>query len=63
MAAALEAALKTMKKRLAATIMQVQRTLKILQAELFAPRLKDKDESMTSCAAADAKRLRLGSDM
>ena len=59
MAAAIEAALKAMKERLDATTMPMQRTLESLQAEFVAFRSKEKDESMISCAAADAKRLRL----
>ena len=63
MAAAIEAALQPMKERLEATIMPMQRTLESLQAEFIALRAEEKDEAMTSRAAADAKRLRLGADV
>ena len=63
MAEAIEAALRPMKERLEATIMPMQRTLESLQAEFVALRAEEKDDAMTSCAAADAKRLRLGSDV
>ena len=63
MAAAIEAALRPMKERLEATIMPMQRTLETLQVEFVALRTKEKDEPMTSGAATDAKRLRLGSDV
>ena len=63
MAAAIEAALQPMKERLDATIMPMQRTLESLQAEFIALRAEEKDEAMTSRAAADAKRLRLGADV
>ena len=63
MVAAIEAALQPMKERLAATIMPMQRTLESLQAEFIALRAEEKDEAMTSRAAADAKRLRLEADV
>ena len=63
MAAATEAALKAMKERLEATIMPMQRTLQNLQAEFVALRAEEKDDLMSSGAATDAKRLRLGSDV
>ena len=43
--------------------MPMQRTLESLQAEFIALRAEEKDEAMTSRAAADAKRLRLGADV
>ena len=57
--AAIEAALKPLTERFEATIIPMQRTLESLQAEFVALRSKEKDEGMT--AAADAKRMRLGS--
>ena len=63
MAAATEAALKQMKKLLEATVMPMQRTIESLQAEFVTLRSKEKDDSMSSCVATDAKRLRLGSDV
>ena len=63
MTAAIKPALKPMKKRLDATIMPMQRTLETLQAEFVALRSKEKDDLMSSGAATDAKKLRLGSDM
>ena len=62
MAAAIEAALKTMKERLEATIIPMQRTLESLQAEFVALRAEEKDDAMISKAAADAKRMRTDSD-
>ena len=63
MAAAIEAALQPMKERLGATIIPTQRTLESLQVEFIASRAEEKDEAMTSRAAADAKRLRFGADV
>ena len=63
MAAAIEAALQPMKERLEATIVPMQRTLETLQTEFVALRTQEKIEPMTSGAATDAKRLRLGSDV
>ena len=63
MAVAIEAALKPMKERLGATIVPMQRTLESLQAEFVALRTEEKDDAMLSAAAADAKRMRTGSDM
>ena len=63
MAAAIGAALKPMKKLQGATIMPMQRTLESLQAEFVALLSQEKDEAMTSGAAAGAKRLRLGADV
>ena len=62
MAAAIEAALKPMKERLEATIMPMQRTLESLQAEFVALRSEEKDDVINSNVAADAKRMRTGSD-
>ena len=59
MSAAIEAALKPMKEKLEATILPRQRTLEGLQAEFVAFRAEEKDDMMTSGAAADAKRLRM----
>ena len=55
--------LETNEERLEATIMPMQRTLESLQAEFIALRAEEQDEAMTSGAAADAKRLRLGADV
>ena len=63
MAAAIEAALQPMKERLEATIVPMQRTVETLQTEFVALRTQEKIEPMTSGAATDAKRLRLGSDV
>ena len=63
MAAAIESALKPMKKRLEATIVPMQRTLESLQAEFIALRAEEKDNDMSSSAAADAKRMRTDADM
>ena len=60
MAAAIEAALKPMKERLEATIVPMQRTLEGLQAEFVALRTEEKDGD--AVMAADAKRMRMGSD-
>ena len=58
MAAAVAAALKPMKERLEATILQMQRTLESLQAEFVALRSNEKGDD-----AADAKRMRTDADM
>ena len=63
MAAAIESALKPMKERLEATIVPMQRTLESLQAEFIALRVEEKDNEMSSSAAADAKRMRTDADM
>ena len=62
MSVAIEAALKPMKDRLKANILPMQRTLEGPQAEFIALRAEEKDDLMTSGAAADAKRLRTGLD-
>ena len=63
MAAAIESALKQMKELLEATILPMQRTLESLQAEFIALRAEEKDNEMSSSAAADAKRIRTDADM
>ena len=63
MAAAVEAALKPMTERLEATILPMQRTLESLQAEFIVLRTEEKDNEMSSSAAADAKRMRTDADM
>ena len=60
MTAAIEAVLKPMKERLEATIIPMQRTLESLQAEFVALRAEEKDGD--AVMAADAKRMRMGSD-
>ena len=55
----IEAALRPLKEGLDATILPMQRTLEGLQAEFVAFRADEKDDMMTSGAAADAKRLRM----
>ena len=57
-----EAAMKPMKERLEATILPMQRTLESLQAEFIALRSEEKDNEMSSSAAADAKRMRTDAD-
>ena len=60
MTAAIEAALRQMKERLEATIIPMQRTIESLQAEFIALRSEEKDGD--AVMAADAKRMRMGSD-
>ena len=62
MAAAVEAALKLMKERLEDSL-PMQRTLESMQAEFIALRAEEKDNEMSSSAAADAKRMRTDADM
>ena len=62
-AAVVEAAMKPMKERSEATILPMQRTLASRQAEFIALRSEEKDNEMSSSAAADAKRMRTVSDV
>ena len=43
--------------------MQMQRTINSLHAEFVALRAEENDDVMNASAAADAKRMRKGSDM
>ena len=52
-----------MKERLEATILPMQRTLESLRVEFVALWSEEKDDAMSSSAAADAKRMRTDADM